>query len=51
MAFATFMPNAHEGRGNHTESDKNLIFLPVKPDLRLDEADSLLVRILVYLPI
>jgi len=43
------MVNAHDARGHHTENDKNLIFLPAKPDLRLDKADSLVIRILIYI--
>jgi len=40
-----FMLNAHDGPGHHTKNDKNLIFIPAKLDLSLDEADSLIIRV------
>lgn len=51
VVFATFMLNAHDARGHHTKSDETLIFLPPRLNLRPDEADSLVVRILIFIAI
>jgi len=42
-----YIAKAHDGLGHYTKSDENLIFLPAKPHLRPDVADSLVVRILI----
>jgi len=44
-----FMLNPYDARGYHTKSDENLIFLPARPYLRPHMADSLIVRILIFI--
>lgn len=43
------MLNSYDARGHHTKSDKNLIFLLVRLYLRAYMADSLIVRISIFI--
>ncbi len=44
-----FMLNPYDARGHHTKRDDNLIFLLARSYLRPYMADSLIVRILIFI--